>query len=410
MSELQHMQVHGRPATVAFMTAFNGTLAEAKDARVAIVNFDDGEVGYYQVDGEPKTLGGVGSGITGHTTVHEPGTWVNGFYTPSKASQDEESKRHAAWLDQFKQHIGDFLYHGTSTEALKTIKRDGLIPSGGKGADDFVSGIGGYGSKSNWQIGDRKISVFVADNLRAAGQFAGMAKQINPGSEEVILRIDIPKGERGKLVMDSKSDPALGAWMFKGPIPPSWITGRMVNGEVTTLSAITRLYFTFLTQAEPKTLGEGEDHPFHGNQWTTLPPASDDPAPGEKYFYHATSVDNLPGIAAEGIKMPTRSQNPISLTPHLEAAHTWSGLVGGKEMALLRVPRRGVAADYPGEIIDEYDEHGNVNPDYQDVPNRTTEYDPRDEGAELATWRPVKATNLEVYHAGTWHKLTDVVK
>jgi hypothetical protein len=57
MAGLQQLMIHGRPATVAFMTAFDGRLVDEKDASVAIVNFDDGEIGYYQFVDQPKTLG-----------------------------------------------------------------------------------------------------------------------------------------------------------------------------------------------------------------------------------------------------------------------------------------------------------------------------------------------------------------
>jgi hypothetical protein len=333
-----------------------------------------------------------------------------------KIADEEIARQHAVFRARYKAEPGEFLYHGTSSEALKTIKRDGLIPSGGKGADDFIAWTGGHGAKARWNVGDRALSVFVTDELGSAKGFSEFARRNYPGSEPVILRIDIPKGERAKLVIDERSSPDTGAWMFKGTIPPAWISGRMVSGELTALAAMTRLYFSFLVKPdEPKTLGEGEGHPFHGNQWDkkgfTLPPISEDRAPGGSYFYHATPIDRLSKIATEGLVPPSmrgnpHSQNPVSLAPHLESAHTWSGMVGSGDMALLRVPRQRVRAEYSGEPIEEYDEDGNVNPEYDPKsPHRTDEYDPLDEGAELATYRPVKPEHLEVYHDGTWKKL-----
>lgn len=58
MSALQHLTVDGRPATVAFMSAFDGQLVEQADARVAIVRWDDGSMSYLSL-AEPKALGDV---------------------------------------------------------------------------------------------------------------------------------------------------------------------------------------------------------------------------------------------------------------------------------------------------------------------------------------------------------------
>jgi len=136
---------------------------------------------------------------------------------------------------------------------------------------------------------------------------------------------------------------------------------------------------------------EDVGHPFHGNQWTSgnfgMPPISEDPPPGKKYYYHATPTKNLPSILEHGLrKNPDNQQSAVSLTPHLEAAYTWSGLIGSKENALLRM-RRG-AVRRPMFSEDEGDE-----------------YDPMDEGAELATYSPVATSELEVYQDGKWQKL-----
>lgn len=49
MSSLQRIEINGRPATVAFLTAIGGRLVDAADASVAIANFDDGKTAYFTV-------------------------------------------------------------------------------------------------------------------------------------------------------------------------------------------------------------------------------------------------------------------------------------------------------------------------------------------------------------------------
>jgi hypothetical protein len=400
-TKLQHLDIDGRPATVAFMTAFDGVLVDEQDASVAIVNFDDGEIGYYRFSAEPKTLGeSEGHAFHGNQWDDGPGGATRGKYPEDAGPTNFPGADHLTF------------YHGTSSDALESIKKNGLIPRGSAGADAWA-GVNARSAK--FQIGDRLTSVFITSNPDAAVRFSGYAKVVHPGSEAIVLQVDIPEAALAKMSADERSS-GLSAWKYNGTIPPEWIKGRMTSDrQLTTLAKVHSVFYTFLVDNEPRTLGEGEGHDFHGNQWTTLPSTSDDPAPGDKYFYHATSVDNLSKIATEGITPPqlrkSYSQNPISLTPHLDAASNWSGLLGGGEIALLRVPRQRVRAEYSGEAIEEYDENGDVNPEYDPkFPTRTDEYDPRDEGAELATWHPIKAEHLEVYHAGTWHKLTDVVK
>lgn len=140
------------------------------------------------------------------------------------------------------------------------------------------------------------------------------------------------------------------------------------------------------------TTAEDAGHPFHGNQWTSgtfgLPPSASDPAPGSSYMYHSTNAKNVPSIAKKGLVRPTKGigDAPISLSPHLDSVHTWAGLIGNKdqETAVLRTKRAGLALEQhePGE------------------------YDKRDVGAEDATFRPIAADRLEVYHEGQWKKLT----
>lgn len=142
---------------------------------------------------------------------------------------------------------------------------------------------------------------------------------------------------------------------------------------------------------------------------TTLPPSSDDPAPGSKYYYHQAPRSTLEKIAEEGI-VPRGGKGPgvTSLSPHLDSVHEWSGLIGRKDddNVVMRVPRAGVRAIFTGDPIEEFDEDDNPNPDYDpNFPMRTTEYDPRDFSAELGARHVIPAHRLEAYIDGRWVKL-----
>jgi len=133
------------------------------------------------------------------------------------------------------------------------------------------------------------------------------------------------------------------------------------------------------------------DNPQNGLNFS-LPPISDDPAPGGQWLYHATATRNLPSIAKEGLVPGPRSLGKgagLSFTPHLDSAHFWTAALFTRDnnTALLRVPRRAVVV----AVHDEQDE-----------------YDPHDGTAEDASYRPVAVEFVEVYVNGQWKKIREV--
>jgi hypothetical protein len=116
------------------------------------------------------------------------------------------------------------------------------------------------------------------------------------------------------------------------------------------------------------------------------PPASDDPAPGTTFYYHATPVKNLQSVIENGIVPSGRA--PISLAPHLDSALFWaSALSRGKPTALFRVRRIRVLL---------------LRHDLED------EYDVNDDTAEDATLTPIRPSDLEIYMDGAWKPLAQL--
>lgn len=158
----------------------------------------------------PKTLGGVGSGNFGHSG--RPGEI--GGSSPF------------------------VVFHGTSSAALASIKKNGLIPHAGKGGDEYWKMSHGHEFTNSeiranpTIIGDRKASVYLADTPEHANTFARFATEVNPGSRPVILEVDIPKAVAERVRPDegfiSHGVQTPGAYRFKGPIRPEWIKGQVI--------------------------------------------------------------------------------------------------------------------------------------------------------------------------------------
>jgi len=165
------------------------------------------------------------------------------------------------------------MFHGTSSNALDAIKKDGLKPVGGKGADTWaVEAIRQgaffrdttpeeeirrlYRSRAEAIIGDRKSSVFLTEDINHAKYFARFASsEFAAGGEPVILKIVIPKEVASqRLVEDELSEDR----RFKGPIPPSWVAGRVdpVTDEIKALEAGDKIiYLVFFVDRVSRTAG-----------------------------------------------------------------------------------------------------------------------------------------------------------
>ncbi len=116
------------------------------------------------------------------------------------------------------------LYHGTSTEAVNSILRDGLIPGKSEGADAWAK-------KNGWGVivgaaEGKQMSIYMTGNIKRAMYYADLAAKQrgwNPIANEnpgVVLEIRIPKNSKVKLIQDKSDSMAL---RFEGKFPPEWI-------------------------------------------------------------------------------------------------------------------------------------------------------------------------------------------
>ncbi len=113
----------------------------------------------------------------------------------------------------------DVVYHGTTSKFLPTIRRNGIKPGLGGGADDHAvkTGFGNFKVSFN-EVPDRQESVFLSISPAAASVFGAKAVALN-GGECVVLKIELPPNE------DLMPDEAGGrnSRRYVGTIDPSWI-------------------------------------------------------------------------------------------------------------------------------------------------------------------------------------------
>lgn len=171
---------------------------------------------------------------------------------------------------------------------------------------------------------------------------------------------------------------------------------QVVNSQGTRKQGVEAIARAHSDKLKGRALGDQAGHDFHGNQWGSgsfgLPPSTDDPAPGGRYMYHATHVKNLSAIAEKGLVSQQRGL--VSLSPHLNSVHEWSGLIGNanQDTAVLRTPRTGL----------NLRQHDQTDP--------SDAYHAADFSAETGTYDSIPANHLEVYHDGRWKSLTTKLK
>jgi RNA:NAD 2'-phosphotransferase (TPT1/KptA family)/2'-5' RNA ligase len=194
---------------------------------------------------KPRIAGGVGSGITGHTTV----------------------------------------YHGTSGERLRSVIKDGIRFS--HAGENFP----GFSNPKH---------VYVTSNLLAAQEWAS---QVGAGNSAVV-EVHVP-ASHAHLVIPDDNYTFIGKdgakfvnaeqKMFKGDIPKEWIVKGWTREDkagkrrwsLTTLTAADGITLFIVIpldgdDAEPRTAGDQPGHEFHGNQWDDKRHA-DPPKPPTKY-------------------------------------------------------------------------------------------------------------------------------
>lgn len=198
-----------------------------------------------------RTLGGPGSGNFGHVGrkghVGGSASRETGFTKP-----DDEFDQMLKEYSFEKSRSEDIFFHGTIDQAIDSIKKNGLVPKGGRGADTWaVEKSFGYPEA----MLKRQPAVFMTLNPYTAWRFADYAKEVNPGSDAVVLEIKIPVDRLSKLESD---DQLSGAWRSLDRIPPEWIKGRLTkSGELVGLAARGEItvYAVILVKDEQRTLG-----------------------------------------------------------------------------------------------------------------------------------------------------------
>ena len=122
---------------------------------------------------------------------------------------------------------GRVLFHGTSSEAVAGIKKHGLIPGRGKGADEFAKSQGW--SVYKYDVGERAMSVFMAHNKEDAETYADYASDV-AGGESVMLQITVPS-THVHFIKEDEQQPGLGV-RFVGGIPPDWIKQVRIDEDI----------------------------------------------------------------------------------------------------------------------------------------------------------------------------------
>jgi 2'-5' RNA ligase len=147
----------------------------------------------------------------------------HGSYKRSEQAGDKVIDTWAMKFVDFWKSGGGTFYHGTTSEALASIKEYGLTPGGGEGADSAVEMF------QQFNAGDRKLSVYMveeddfAKNEAIASGFADTVAKIHPGSTPVVLAIRIPAKHRDRIVKDEKSVGSAAVRLKIDRIPPEWI-------------------------------------------------------------------------------------------------------------------------------------------------------------------------------------------
>lgn len=196
---------------------------------------------------ELRDLGGPGSGNFDH--AGRPGE-VGGSQEVGLGKATEEAARKMVF------------YHGTVDQAIESIKKSGLVPKAGRGADTWAKEMSTMGTPppEMFTMGDRQSSVFIARSPSEARMFARYATQVNPGTQALVLKIEVPEKESHRI----KEDEFSGNERFVGSIPPEWIVGRVALPSarpiphVPTIEALTKnrvFYAVVLVKEEPEVLG-----------------------------------------------------------------------------------------------------------------------------------------------------------
>lgn len=177
----------------------------------------------------------------------EKGQWTS---APGDAAELTPESR--AWIEQYAaEHDGKLppLYHGTAESARAAIRKEGLVPGKGKGADEWLRRNADVadlalerdmadehtpedrakGFLADSTLGQRPMSVFLSNDPNGAFMFAAYAATVNQ-AEPIVLEVKMPLGELKNLRPDELAPPGK-AERHIGAIDPKYITLLLPNGQ-----------------------------------------------------------------------------------------------------------------------------------------------------------------------------------
>lgn len=179
--------------------------------------------------------------------------WTNG----GKSHPDE-------WYPEFVT-----LYHGTTSDALASIKEKGLVPSAGLGGDAWrrtfftVKDGSVEALASEVLINDRKASVFLTPSAVDALTIARAVAETHPGSEPVVLGV-AASVSTGLLKSDEEWPGSLrhlgkiGPYFIKGVLDTTGMTTTPKNPTFKPLEDAGYYVVLVCSPAKPRTLGDVE--------------------------------------------------------------------------------------------------------------------------------------------------------
>lgn len=183
--------------------------------------------------------------IAGHTAVAEMIHQFNKLRGVHNEWQEEQHPRDKdgrfAGGDSEAPKSGEESYHvalhGTARKYWQSIKKYGLVPSKGEGADAIAAKMGDKHFQE-MKVGGRAASVYVADaepsreDAEMAAQYFSALTGAGNNSQPMVLELHIPENEwNTKVIHDPKDDPYAPhqvAFQFQGTIKPEWITKAWV--------------------------------------------------------------------------------------------------------------------------------------------------------------------------------------
>lgn len=138
-------------------------------------------------------------------------------------------------------------WHGTAAALKEAISKEGLVPAKGMGGDTYAKKINMFTSRAIAISKGRTPSVFMTPSKEVAEQFADYAKLNYPGSQKLVLEIEVPVSEWPKFKQDELDYRAV---RFEDTIKPEWIKSMTVEKTTTVDPTHHKLYAVIMIAPE----------------------------------------------------------------------------------------------------------------------------------------------------------------